>query len=118
MGWASWTTTGVFAGAGGVRTEELGIITGDLTIHTTWMAGHADLAVQYTGSSEWLTLYGSPLECASEEESRELHQAVVEAVRRGGGMDTSLAGGAPAAAGELDSAAVGQRPEGPVASER
>lgn len=31
MTWASWTTTGVFAGRGGVRTDEAGVLSGDLT---------------------------------------------------------------------------------------
>ncbi|MGW6939097.1 hypothetical protein ACWGF3_08820 [Streptomyces xanthophaeus] len=90
MTWASWTTTGVFSGAGGVLTEEQGAISGDLTVHTTWTGTHAQLAVQYTGSSEWFTLQGSPLACASEGESRELHQRLVEAVRVGG-VDASRA---------------------------
>ncbi|MFD1659382.1 hypothetical protein ACFSL4_14500 [Streptomyces caeni] len=85
MGWASWTTTGVFAGRGGVRTEEAGIVTGDLTVHTTWDGNHADVAVQYSGTSYWFTLTGSPVTCLSEQDSRHLHQAVVEAVRAGGG---------------------------------
>ncbi|MBW8701135.1 hypothetical protein MBT84_16150 [Streptomyces sp. MBT84] len=85
MLWASWTTTGVFAGRGGARTDEDGIMTGDLTVHTTWDGSQADVAVQYSGGSQWFTLAGSPVPCPSEEESRHLHQEVVEAVRAGGG---------------------------------
>lgn len=84
MAWASWTTTGVYAGTGGVRTDEAGILKGDLSVHTTWAGDEADVTVQYSGSSDWFTLTGSPVPCASEEESRVLHQAVVEAVRAGG----------------------------------
>ena len=85
MAWASWTTTGVFAGRGGVRTDEAGTVTGDLTVHTTWDGSHADVTVQYSGASRWFTLTGSPVPCATEKDSRNLHQAVVEAVRVGGG---------------------------------
>ncbi|MFF8941605.1 hypothetical protein ACF1A5_04835 [Streptomyces sp. NPDC014864] len=85
MAWASWTTTGVFAGRGGVRTEEAGIVTGDLTVHTTWDGREADVTVQYSGTSQWFTLTGSPVSCPTEQESRTLHQEVVEAVRAGGG---------------------------------
>ncbi|MET7381173.1 hypothetical protein ABZT08_20520 [Streptomyces sp. NPDC005526] len=85
MAWASWTTTGVFAGRGGVRTEEAGILTGDLTVHTTWDGREADVTVQYSGTSQWFTLTGSPVSCPTEQESRTLHQGVVEAVRAGGG---------------------------------
>ncbi|CAM5312451.1 hypothetical protein SCALM49S_09637 [Streptomyces californicus] len=60
MNWASWTTSGVYAGTGGVRTEEAGILSGDLTVHTTWSDGQASVAVQYSGSSDWFTLTGSP----------------------------------------------------------
>ncbi|MET9885633.1 hypothetical protein ABZZ20_21350 [Streptomyces sp. NPDC006430] len=84
MAWASWTTTGVFAGRGGVRTDEAGILNGDLTVHTTWSGQEAHVAVQYSGGSDWFTVTGSPTECASEEASRYLHQAVVDAVRNGG----------------------------------
>jgi hypothetical protein len=85
MSWASWTTSGVFAGSGGVRTEEAGLVNGDLTVHTTWSDGQAAVAVQYSGASDWFTLAGSPVPCPSEEASRSFHQSIVEAVRAGGG---------------------------------
>lgn len=85
MNWASWTTSGVFAGAGGVSTAEVGIVTGDLTVHTTWSDEQAAVAVQFSGSSDWFTMAGSPVPCFSEEESRTFHQSVVEAVRAGAG---------------------------------
>ncbi|MCP9958106.1 MULTISPECIES: hypothetical protein [Streptomyces] len=84
-GWASWTTVNVFAGAGGVRTVELGVLTGNLSVHTTWQGTEADVAVQYSGGSDWYTMAGSPVPCRSEEESRALHQAAVEAVQTGRG---------------------------------
>ncbi|MCZ4119685.1 hypothetical protein [Streptomyces sp. H39-S7] len=83
MSWASWTTTGVFAGRGGVRTDEVGILTGDLSVHTTWTGDEARIAVQYSGSSDWFTMTGSPIPCPSESDSRNLHDEVVEAVRAG-----------------------------------
>jgi hypothetical protein len=81
--WASWTTSGVFTGAGGVRTVEIGPISGDLTVHTTWIDGQAEVAVQFTGALDWFTLPGSPVPCPSQEESRSLHQAVIEDIRSG-----------------------------------
>ncbi|MFJ3927076.1 hypothetical protein [Streptomyces sp. NPDC090022] len=84
MTWASWTTTGVFAGRGGVRTDDAGVLSGNLTVHTTWSGCEAQVAVQYTGGSDWFTVTGSPVRCVSEEGSRLLHQAVVDAVRAGG----------------------------------
>jgi hypothetical protein len=66
-----------------VLTEEVGSVTGDLTVHTTWADGEARVAVQYSGASDWFTMSGSPVPCATELESRELHEAAVEAVRAG-----------------------------------
>jgi hypothetical protein len=84
MNWASWTTLGVLAGRGGVLTDEAGVLTGDLTVHTTWADGEANIAVQYSGSSDWFTMTGSPTPCPSEAESRLLHDAVLAAARAGG----------------------------------
>ncbi|MFF5447244.1 hypothetical protein [Streptomyces sp. NPDC012888] len=86
MNWASWTTRNVFAGRGGVRTVEAGILTGALDVHTTWTEDDrlAHVAVQYSGASEWLRLAGSPASCPSESASRVLHDAVIDAVRAGG----------------------------------
>lgn len=66
-------------------TEEVGVVTGDLTVHTTFADREARVAVQYSGASDWFTMSGSPVPCGSEEESRELHDAVVAAVREGNG---------------------------------
>ncbi|MFF4402467.1 hypothetical protein [Streptomyces sp. NPDC001480] len=57
----SYTST-VTAGPGGAMTDEVGIITGDLTIATTLLPdGHAArVTIQYTGAKEWYTLTGSP----------------------------------------------------------
>ncbi|MFB7556641.1 hypothetical protein [Streptomyces brevispora] len=83
MTWASWTTRGIYSGHGGVLTEEVGPLSGDLTVHTTWADDTAQITVQYTGAADWFTMSGSPVPCCSEEDSRALHEAVVEAVRLG-----------------------------------
>ncbi|WP_112465312.1 hypothetical protein [Streptomyces triticisoli] len=85
MNRASWTTKEVFTGRGGARTDEAGVITGGLTVRTTWDGRQADVAVGYSGTSQWFTLTGSPVSCARHQDSRKLHQAVVEAVKAGGG---------------------------------
>ncbi|UZJ32876.1 hypothetical protein [Streptomyces endophytica] len=90
MTWASWTTVGIHALPGVVRAEEIGVMNGDLTIHTTWSENLAHVAVQYTGSSDWYTMAGSPVPCDSEAASRSFHQAVVEAVRGGERAEASL----------------------------
>ncbi|MFH8567182.1 hypothetical protein [Streptomyces sp. NPDC017993] len=72
------------AGPGGAMTDEVGVITGDLTLATTLQPdGQAAVRIQYTGAEEWYTLTGSPVPV--EPGSLEvLHAAVVHAVRRGG----------------------------------
>ncbi|MGV4891592.1 hypothetical protein ACSR0Z_34420 [Streptomyces viridosporus] len=74
----------VTAGSGGAMTDEVGVITGDLTLATRLRPdGHAHLAVQYTGAEEWYTLTGSPapLPPAGLEA---LHHHLLERIRRGG----------------------------------
>lgn len=60
-------------------------MTGNLTVHTTWADDSAQVALQYTGATDWFTMRGSPTPCPSEEASRALHEAVVQAVRNGSG---------------------------------
>ncbi|MFI9275660.1 hypothetical protein ACIGXM_33885 [Kitasatospora sp. NPDC052896] len=83
--WAAWTTKHLNSGPGGVRTVEVGVMTGDLTVHTTWTGSEAVLTVQYTGALDWHTLEGSPLPAGDENTARALHQHAVEAVKAGGG---------------------------------
>lgn len=71
-------------------TDEVGVVTGDLTVHTTFADREARVAVQYSGASDWFTMSGSPVPCGSEEESRELHDAVVAAVREGNGATVPI----------------------------
>ncbi|MFI9256034.1 hypothetical protein [Streptomyces sp. NPDC053069] len=58
----AWYQDEVTAGPGGVMTDDVGVITGDLTVRTTpGPDGHtAHVTVQYTGADEWYTLTGSP----------------------------------------------------------
>lgn len=58
----AWYADEVTAGPGGVMTDEVGVITGDLTVRTRLGDdGHsAHALVQYTGAEEWYTLAGSP----------------------------------------------------------
>ncbi|MGW2866160.1 transposase [Streptomyces sp. NPDC001205] len=61
-GEAARSLTGqVEAGPGGAMTDEVGVITGDLTLTTRLDDdGQAHFAVQYTQADEWYTLTGSP----------------------------------------------------------
>ncbi|GAA2718360.1 MULTISPECIES: hypothetical protein [Streptomyces] len=77
----------VLAGPGGAMTDEVGVITGDLTVVTAGRAdGRADVHVQYTGAEEWYVLTGSPASVPAAG-LHALHRAVLEAVRAGGGAE-------------------------------
>ncbi|MFF2075825.1 hypothetical protein ACFVXG_13845 [Kitasatospora sp. NPDC058162] len=83
--WATWTTQSIISGPGGVTTTEVGPISGDLTVHTTWVDGEARLTVQYTGALDWYTVSGSPVAAADEATARAVHQAMVNGVKAGHG---------------------------------
>ncbi|WP_327356413.1 hypothetical protein [Streptomyces sp. NBC_01304] len=75
----------VIAGRGGAMTDEVGVITGDLTVATSLRPdGRADIAIQYTGAEEWYTLTGSP-EPVPSGTLAALHDDALTRVRRGGG---------------------------------
>jgi len=88
---ATWTTAGVYSGRTGVHTIEGGVLKGELTVRTNWADRQAIITVQYSDAARWYTLVGSPVPCASREESRDLHQAVVDAVRTSGAFPVATA---------------------------
>ncbi|HTF06914.1 MAG TPA: hypothetical protein VK659_01940 [Asanoa sp.] len=47
------------AGPGGVMTDEVGVITGDLTLRTELTDGNVVLRVQYKDAAEWYTVTGA-----------------------------------------------------------
>ena len=47
--------------AGGVMTEEVGAVTGDLDVETTFASDRVDVKIAYAGADEWYTPRGSPL---------------------------------------------------------
>ncbi|MFJ6565560.1 hypothetical protein ACIQMV_38120 [Streptomyces sp. NPDC091412] len=75
----------VKARPGGAMTDEVGVITGDLTIASSLMPdGCADITIQYTDADEWYTLTGSPVSLPAAGLAA-LHEHVLERVRHGGG---------------------------------
>ncbi|WP_411103982.1 hypothetical protein [Streptomyces sp. cmx-4-9] len=73
----------VVAGPGGAMTDEVGVITGPLTLRSTAAGDLLRIDVQYKDADEWYTLTGSPL--AHHGDPAALHAAAVAAVRAGGG---------------------------------
>ncbi|MFG2987860.1 hypothetical protein ACGFZK_00795 [Streptomyces sp. NPDC048257] len=81
----------VLAGPGGAMTDEVGVITGPLTLRTTAVAGGlVRFDVQYKDADEWYTLTGSPR--AHHGAPAAAHAAALAAVRAGG---AAQAPGAP-----------------------
>ncbi|GCB48602.1 hypothetical protein [Streptomyces sp. NL15-2K] len=67
-------------------TDDVGIVTGDLTVATTLQpGGRAALTVQYTGAEEWYHLTGSSPAPLSPAGLTALHREVLERLRAGGG---------------------------------
>ncbi|MEW2417260.1 hypothetical protein AB0953_26535 [Streptomyces sp. NPDC046866] len=83
----------VLAGPGGAMTDEVGVITGPLTVRTTAVAGGlARIDVQYTDAEEWYTLTGSPV--AHRGAPAAVHAAALAAVRAGRAAEAPAGPGA------------------------
>ena len=52
-------TADIVAGPGGVMTDEVGVVTGDLTLQSEMKDGAYVLKVQYKGAEEWYTVTGA-----------------------------------------------------------
>ncbi|MCF6469201.1 hypothetical protein FAF44_12470 [Nonomuraea sp. MG754425] len=72
----------VVAGPGGVMTEEVGVITGEVTVRTVVTGDQITVRVQYLDADEWYEIEGSPLG-GSADPGPGLHEEIVQAVRRG-----------------------------------
>ncbi|MFF4454155.1 hypothetical protein [Streptomyces goshikiensis] len=79
----------VLAGPGGAMTDEVGVITGPLTLRTVAAPdGKIRFEVQYTDADEWYTLSGSPLPHG---DPHALHRAALAAIRVGNGAQAPAA---------------------------
>ncbi|MFI1968535.1 hypothetical protein BLA24_05645 [Streptomyces cinnamoneus] len=77
----------VTAGPGGAMTDEVGVVTGDLTLKVMRRPdGLTDVRVQYTGAEEWYTLTGGPVRVPPGG-LEGLCEATAAAVRAGGAAE-------------------------------
>ena len=65
-------------------TDDVGVITGDLTVHTVLgdNGRSAHVSVQYTGAEEWYTLTGSPAPLPDGDLTA-YHQGLLDPIRHG-----------------------------------
>ncbi|MEU3453125.1 hypothetical protein ABZ671_05925 [Micromonospora sp. NPDC006766] len=57
-------TTDITAGPGGVMTDEVGVVTGELTLCTEYADGQVTLHVQYKDADEWYVVTGGKVPLA------------------------------------------------------
>jgi hypothetical protein len=76
----------VMAGPGGAMTDEVGVITGDLTVATILRADGISVrvAIQHSGDDTWYTLSGSPAPVPAGRLAA-YHRDLLGRIRRGGG---------------------------------
>ncbi|WP_420716587.1 hypothetical protein [Streptomyces sp. H27-H1] len=80
-------TLHIKAGSGGAMTDEVGVITGDVTpTPELGPDGTIQVRIQYTGAEDWYTLTGSPAPLPPGGHAA-FHQHVVDAVQAGGAAE-------------------------------
>ena len=75
-------TTDIVAGPGGVMTDEVGVVTGDLTLHTEVAEDAATIRVQYKEADEWYTVTGGKATLKDPADAAAVHQIAVGILNR------------------------------------
>jgi hypothetical protein len=77
------TLTSLFkAGPGGVMTDDVGVITGDLELRTTLTDGAVTVEVRYEGADEWYRLSASDCRLADDKDHEAVHHALLGVLNR------------------------------------
>jgi hypothetical protein len=80
---AEQRTTDVTPGPGGVMTDEVGVVTGELTLRTEVdEAGAVVLRVQYKDADEWYAVTGAKASLADAKDVDAVHAIAVALVNR------------------------------------
>jgi hypothetical protein len=79
---AASPTTDIVAGPGGVMTDEVGVITGDLTLRTDFAAGKATVHVQYKDAEEWYAVTGAKADLKDPADVTAVHTVVAGILNR------------------------------------
>jgi hypothetical protein len=76
-------STDIVAGPGGVMTDEVGVVTGELTLATAVEKGHtAVVRVQYKGAAEWYVVTGAKAQLADVKDVDAVHAVAVAVLHR------------------------------------
>jgi hypothetical protein len=79
-------TTDITAGPGGVMTEEVGVVTGDLTLRSELSGtGDVTLRVQYKDADEWYTVQGATAHLTDQADLEAVHAIAVALLNRPSG---------------------------------
>lgn len=74
--------TDIVAGPGGVMTEEVGVVTGDLTVRTELDSLSVVVRVRYRDAAEWYTVTGGRVEVADPRDAAAVHRITVGLLNR------------------------------------
>ena len=75
-------TSDFTAGPGGVMTDEVGVITGDLTLRSSYDDGQITLHVQYKDADEWYVVTGGRAPLKDPADADAVHQIVLGILNR------------------------------------
>jgi hypothetical protein len=75
-------TTDITAGPGGVMTDEVGVITGDLTLRSEAKDGRVTVHVQYKDADEWYVVTGGKAPLKDEADVEAVHTIVAGILNR------------------------------------
>ncbi|GLH97732.1 hypothetical protein Pa4123_30070 [Phytohabitans aurantiacus] len=75
-------TSDITAGPGGVMTDEVGVVTGELTLRTELSEGQVTLRVQYKDADEWYAVTGGRATLKDEADLAAVHAIAVGLLNR------------------------------------
>lgn len=78
-------TTDITAGPGGVMTDEVGVVTGELTLRTAADGDEVILRVQYKEAEEWYTVTGGRTKFSDRSVLDAVHDIAVALLNRPAG---------------------------------
>jgi hypothetical protein len=75
-------TSDFTAGPGGVMTDEVGVVTGELTLRTEYADGQVTVHVQYKDADEWYVVTGGRARLKDPSDADAVHQIVLGILNR------------------------------------